>query len=145
MKLSTKGRYGLRAMVDLAVYSNDGHVALYNVAIRQEISQKYLEQIFPTLKKAKLVISVKGAKGGYKLARDIGDITVGEILQALEGDLSLVNETTGTNNMIGQCIKTNVWDKLNSSVLNIVNSVTLKDLVDEFNELNNKNTYIYHI
>ena len=90
MKVSTKGRYGLRAMIDLALYSQNDQVPLVSIAERQDISKSYLEQVFSTLRKAGLVTSIKGAQGGYVLASDPEDITVGMILRALEGDLSVV-------------------------------------------------------
>ena len=85
MKLSTKGRYGLRALADLAANAQDGPVSLSETSGRQKISLNYLEQIFGKLSRAGIVTGVKGAGGGYKLARDMDQITAGEVLRALEG------------------------------------------------------------
>ena len=87
MKLSTKGRYGLSAMIDLAVYSENEAVSLNSIAERQHISEGYLEQLMAKLKKAGLVTSIRGASGGYYLAKPASEISVGDILRALEGSL----------------------------------------------------------
>ena len=91
MKLSTKGRYGLRALVDLAVNSREEAVCIQSIADRQNISESYLEQLMRLLRKAGLVQSVRGAGGGYRLAKPAESISVGDILRALEGDLEAVN------------------------------------------------------
>ena len=91
MKVSTRGRYGLRALVDMTIHSNNAPVSLVQVANRQKISLNYLEQVFGTLRKAGIVVSVKGAGGGYKLARDAESITVKEVLEALEGTFSIID------------------------------------------------------
>ena len=90
MKLSTKGRYGLSAMIDLAVYSENEAVSLNSIAERQHISEGYLEQLMAKLKKAGLVTSIRGASGGYGLARPAAEVSVGDILRALEGSLKAV-------------------------------------------------------
>ena len=87
MKLSTKGRYGLRAMIDLARYSEEEPVSIGSIAMRQGISERYLEQLVAKMKKAGLVKSIRGASGGYVLAKDSSEISVGDILRALEGSL----------------------------------------------------------
>ena len=91
MKISTKGRYGLKAMIDIAVYATENQTTLKNIALRQDISEAYLEQLVANLKKAGLVKSTRGAKGGYVLAKDAKEIKVGTILRALEGSLSPVD------------------------------------------------------
>ena len=90
MKLSTKGRYGLRAIVDLAVYSEKESVSISSIARRQNISERYLEQLAGKLKKAGLIMSTRGAQGGYRLARPADEISVGDVLRALEGNLEAV-------------------------------------------------------
>ena len=97
MKMSTKGRYGLKAAVDIAANSANGCVSLKSVATRQNISESYLEQLITPLKKAGIVKSTRGAQGGYVLARDAKDITVGEVLRALEGPLDIVECTADKN------------------------------------------------
>jgi Rrf2 family protein len=126
-------------MVDLAVSSNSEHVALNSIAERQNISANYLEQVFSLLKKAGLVKSVKGAQGGYILAEKPLNITVGVILRALEGDLSVIDkkeDNKATNNIIECCLIANVWDKLNDTINSTVDSITLEDLVNEYKKLN---------
>jgi len=149
MRLSTKGRYGLRAMVDLAANSMGDHVSLYSIAGRQNISENYLEQVFSALRNAGLVKSIKGAQGGYILSDEPSDIKVGTILRALEGNLSLVDEDGGDDgspdNAVQNCIKINVWDKINECVNRIVDSMTLQDLVNEYRKMSGENTVMYYI
>lgn len=147
MKVSTKGRYGLRAMVDLAIHSSDGQVALNAIAQRQEISANYLEQVFSTLRKAGLVKSIKGAQGGYLMAMRPSQMTVGMILRALEGNLSVVDrsENTGPDRSIQNCIQKMVWDVMTETVNNMVDQVTLEDLVNEYKTLAGKDTSVYYI
>lgn len=89
MKISTKGRYGLRAFIDLACYGAEEPVSISSISARQEISERYLEQLMAKLKKAGLVKSIRGAGGGYRLAKDAAEVSVGDVLRALEGDLNL--------------------------------------------------------
>ncbi|MCX9077119.1 MAG: RrF2 family transcriptional regulator [Candidatus Methanoperedens sp.] len=149
MKLSTKGRYGLRAMVDLAVNSSVDHVALYSIAERQNISVNYLEQVFSILRKAGLVKSVKGAQGGYTLSDNPSNIKVGVILRALEGNLSVVDEESEDGDLsadsIQRCLKVNIWDKINDSINSIVDSLTLEELVDEYKKTNDESTLMFYI
>ena len=91
MKLSTKGRYGLRALIDLALYSENETVSIQSIARRQNISDSYLEQLMRKLRSAGLIVSVRGAQGGYKLARPANEISVGDVLRALEGSLEAVS------------------------------------------------------
>ncbi len=147
MKLSTKGRYGLRAMLDLAVNSVGDHVSLYNIAERQEVSENYLEQVFSTLRKAGLVKSVKGAQGGYILANQPSKTTVGTILRALEGDLAVVDEEKekSAGNLIIRCIKDKVWDRMNESLNSVVDSITLEDLLLNYKKMEGGNNEMYFI
>lgn len=145
MKISTKGTYGLRAMVDLAIYSNNEYISLKSIAERQEISENYLEQVFATLRKANLVKSVRGSQGGYSLADSASKITVGEILRALEGALNIVNDDTNKSNLIEQSIKSKVWNAVESSINEIVDSILLQDLIDEYKTLNGGATYEFFI
>lgn len=148
MKLSTKGRYGLRAMLDLAINSSGDHVSLYSIAERQNISENYLEQVFSTLRKSGLINSVKGAQGGYILAVPASKIKAGMILRALEGDLSIADEdveSTSPGDTLKNCIKINVWDKLNESINRVVDSITLEDLANEYAKMNSKESVMYFI
>ena len=91
MKLSTKGRYGVKAMVDLAIHYGGSPVSIKSISQRQNISEYYLEQLFSSLRKAKLIKSIRGAQGGYILSKNPNEITVGEVLRALEGESLLID------------------------------------------------------
>ncbi|MEA4902782.1 Rrf2 family transcriptional regulator [Desulfitobacterium sp.] len=149
MKISTKGRYGLRALLDLAVHSNGEHVALSNIAERQSISENYLEQVFSSLRKAGIIKSVKGAQGGYILAEKPCSISVGRILRVLEGDLSVVQDEDDHPQdyyeSIQYCLQLNVWDKMSESINNFVDSITLEDLVQDYKALHNEMGDMYYI
>ncbi len=136
MKLSTKGRYGLRAVLDLALNSTEEAVALSSIAERQNISISYLEQLIAKLRKAEIVKSTRGAKGGYVLARPAEEISVGEILRCLEGDLSPVDcaEIMGgesTCNASEICVTKFVWKRINDSINEAVDNLMLSELVAE--------------
>lgn len=140
MKLSTKGRYGLRAMIDLARYSEEEPVSIGSVALRQNISERYLEQLFALLKKADLVKSIRGASGGYVLAKKAEEISVGDILRALEGSLEPVKcaafySEEGCMASDG-CVTKYVWQKINDSINQTVNEIMLDELVRESRDLN---------
>lgn len=147
MKISTKGRYGLKAMLDMAVYSLGDQVTLKSIAQRQKISEGYLEQVFSALRKAGLIKGIKGSQGGYFLNRSASDITVGEILRALEGDLSVVDQETDVaeGDDFEYCIKTNVWSRINESINNTVDSITLDDLATQYNKQKDNSAFIYYI
>ena len=148
MRISTKGKYGLRAMVDLAVHSTDTPISLSSIAQRQELSLGYMEQVFSVLRKAGLVNSIKGAQGGYILADNPANITVGDVLRALEGDLNVVDEAEqqeANEKSIEYCIKTVVWDKMNESLNKVADSITLEDLVTQYQKLSNSWVHMYYI
>jgi Rrf2 family protein len=148
MKFSTKGRYGLRAMIDLSVYAKSGQVALNSIAERQNISLSYLEQVFSILKKAGLVKSVKGAQGGYMLAKSPSHTTAGDILRVLEGSLSVIDEdekASGKETAIRSCIRTCVWEKLDEAIISYMDSVTLEDLSRQYRKLNKLDDFTYYI
>ncbi len=149
MKFSTKGRYGLRAMVDLAVYSKGEQVALCSIAERQGISTPYLEQVFSILRKSGLVKSVKGAQGGYVLAEAPTDLQVGRILRALEGPISLIDNGADSidsnETAIQYCLRINVWEKMNESLNGLIDSVTLEDLADNYRKKNGIEGVMYYI
>ena len=134
MKLSTKGRYGLRALIDLALYSEEEAVSLQSIAGRQNISVSYLEQLVRKLKKEGLVTSVRGAQGGYKLAKPAQEISVGEVLRALEGSINAVSCGEGENvHCQGEdlCVTRYVWQRINASIQETVDSIMLEQLVEE--------------
>ena len=133
MKISTKGRYALRLLLDLAVYNTGEPISLKDVARRQQISEKYLEQIISLLNKAGFVRSIRGAQGGYMLAKAPSEYTVGMILRLTEGDLAPVN-CVGKEGMECErregCVTVRVWEKLNDAVNQVVDGITLADLVE---------------
>lgn len=138
MKVSTKGRYGLRLMTDLAVYHEQGLVPLKEIAARQDISEKYLEQIMMQLNRSGLVRSVRGAQGGYMLAKAPEDITVGTVLRVLEGSLCPVDcvDETGSCPRTARCATIGVWLRLKEAVESVVDHTTLSDLAEEFRRKN---------
>ena len=143
MKVSTRGRYGLRALVDMTIHSNNAPVSLVQVANRQKI---YLEQVFGTLRKAGIVVSVKGAGGGYKLARDAESITVKEVLEALEGTFSIIDRIPGEEqDAVQEAIEKLVWSRIDETVNTFLEQKTLKMLADEYREKLEQNAGMYYI
>ena len=133
MKISTKGIYGLTALIELTLNSSEKLVTLNQIAERQNLSLSYLEQIFPLLKRANLVKSFVGIKGGYKLAEDPNGITVRQILDALEGNLSVASKCINKDeSILDKCLKKYIWDPVDTSVTGILNSLTLQDLVEKY-------------
>lgn len=131
MKISTRGRYALRMMVDLAMAKPDEFVTIKSIAARQEISDKYLEQIITVLSRAGFVKSARGAQGGYKLARLAEDYTVGMILRQIEGSLAPVACMEDNPNQCPrceQCVTLDVWKQLNEAINGVVDHITLADL-----------------
>ena len=147
MKISTKGRYGLRALTDLAVYSQGEPTALATVAARQKISLNYLEQVFGQLRKAGLVRSIKGPSGGYLLAKPVRDITVEEILEVLEGPFSIVGEELdkGSLDPMQLAIKNLVWDEIDARINEFMKERTLEQLVKEYKRYQNGQDMMYYI
>ncbi|MCJ7689897.1 MAG: Rrf2 family transcriptional regulator [Clostridiaceae bacterium] len=136
MKLSTKGRYGVKAMVDLAINYGEQPVSIKNISQRQNISEYYLEQLFSSLKKAKLIKSIRGAQGGYILNRAPGEITIQDVINVLEGPIEVSNclEDSACNN-IDCCATRLLWKKIKDSIDSVTSSITLKDIVDDYNEI----------
>lgn len=136
-------------MLDLAIHSAEGHIALRNIAERQELSEHYLEQLIATLRKAGLVKSIRGAQGGYILAHEPSQITVGEILRALEGSLAPVDcvmeEDPADCAHSPKCVTKTIWLKIRDSINKVIDSITLQDLINEYNELNKNEGYMYYI
>ncbi|MCL2592515.1 MAG: Rrf2 family transcriptional regulator [Defluviitaleaceae bacterium] len=132
MKISTKGRYGLKAMIDIAVADNC--ISLKTIANRQGISENYLEQLVSVLKKAGFVKSIRGAQGGYTLNMPADEITVGDILRTMEGSISpaaCVDDSLQydcSDDLCVNCVTKPVWEKINNSVNDVVNNITLYEL-----------------
>lgn len=139
MKLSTKGRYGLRAMLDMAQNEEEGPIASHTIAQRQEISERYLEQLLIPLKQAGLVKSIRGSQGGYVLGRAPKDISVGDIIRVLEGPLAPVDCVNEVNpdecKRSDYCVTRIIWAKVRDSVAEILDSYSLEDLVKESQQM----------
>lgn len=136
MKISSKGRYALRMMVDIAEHKKGEWISIKDISIRQDISIKYLEQIVTSLSKSGLLLSSRGPQGGYKLARDPEQYTVGEILRVMEGSLapvSCLENNVNTCERQGVCVTLSFWKGLSEVVNRYVDSVTLKDLIESKN------------
>ena len=145
MKVSTKSRYGVAAMVDIAQHHGAGPVALRSVAERQQVSEHYLEQLMSSLRKAGIVHSVRGAQGGYVLARDPASISVGDIVRAMEGPIAPVEcllADRGENNpyceKAGECIRRDIWRKMGDSINVTLDSISLVSLCRDGQEMNEK-------
>ena len=137
MKISTKGRYALRMLIDLAEHQNDGFIALKDIAARQDISKKYLEQIVPILNRAELLVTNRGFQGGYRLSRPAEKYTVGEILRATEGGLSPVGCLECTTDVCPRalgCETLPVWKGLENVINDYLDGITLQDILDQKTE-----------
>lgn len=137
MKISTRGRYALRLMVDLGINSAEGCCSVREIAQRQGISDKYLEQIISVLSKAGFVSSVRGAGGGYRLSRDPKKYTVGMILRATEGSLAPVTCLTEGEppcERADSCTTLFIWEKIYKAVNDVVDNITLEDLIENEKE-----------
>lgn len=142
MKISTRGKYGLQAMIDLAVYGTEGCVSLKSIAERQNISENYLEQLFSPLKKAGLVKSTRGASGGYSLGMDAGCINVGSILRVLESSFSQEGcgeKTAACPDSCECCVSKAVWEKMKASLNEAADSIDLEQLARDYRQINDIN------
>lgn len=134
MKISTKGRYALRMLVDLAEHQNDGFVSLKEIAERQNISKKYLEQIVPVLNKSDVLKTNRGFQGGYRLSKSPEKYTVGEILRITEGSLSPVaclDQDPIVCERSGECATLPIWQGLNRVINEYLDGITLQDILDQ--------------
>lgn len=132
MKFSKKSRYGLAALIDLAVQPEGEYVALNTVAERNEISIQYLEQIFGVLRRAGIVTSVKGSQGGYKLSKKAKEISVSQILEVLEGEYRLAQETK--ESLISRTIQSMIVEPVNARLSKMLEEITLENLAGEYLE-----------
>ena len=139
MKLTTKGRYAVMAMADLALFKGNGPINLTDISLRQNISLAYLEQIFIKLKKNNLVKSIRGAKGGYVLEHSPEEIKISNIISAVDEEVKMLNckkdSKKGCNNKSTKCITHNLWDQLDQHINNFFEKVKLQDLVKK-NQIN---------
>ncbi len=145
MKISTKGRYALRMMLDLAIHQSEGFVSLKDIASRQDISKKYLEQIVPLLKQSGFMRTNRGYQGGYMLSRPASAFTVGDILRLTEGNLAPVAcLETEPNECLrrSECITLPIWTGLYKAITDYLDSITLQDIIDRYKSDNGGDYYI---
>ncbi len=137
VKLSTKGRYGIHAMYDLAQYGTEIPQPIKAIAERQGVPEAYLEQLIGQLRKNGLVRSVRGAQGGYLLSRAPAEITVGEVLRTLEGDLAMVDCLAEEDSCDKACLCPTrvVWKKVRDGLNEIVDGITLQDMLDDYERM----------
>ena len=151
MKLSTKGRYGVRAMFDLALHQGDGPIPLRSIAERQNISEHYLEQLVSTLRNEGFVESVRGAHGGYMLAKKPDEITIGHIIRALEGPITLSDCVSGEESNCERspnCVVELIWNQVKDGIDEVLDSITLEDIKQEAinaKQEGEQHGYMYHI
>jgi len=135
MILSTKGRYGLKAMYELGLQYGQGPIPLKVIAERQRIPENYLEQLIAILRKAGLVKSVRGAQGGYLMLRPPEEVTVGQVLLALEGPLAPAECVSDSDppkcRLADGCVTRNVWEKISTSIHDVIDGMTLQHMIDE--------------
>jgi Rrf2 family protein len=136
MRLSTKGRYGLKAMFELALHYGEGPIPLNNIAESQNISEHYLEQLIAILRRNGLVKSVRGAQGGYMLAKPPENITVGQVIRTLEGEIApaecVIDGETVNCERESSCVTKTVWLRMKESINNVIDSITLQDMVNDY-------------
>lgn len=149
MKLSTKGQYGLKAMVALGVYSTGKPIPLKDIAAEIRVSENYLEQLIALLRRAGYVKSVRGAQGGYLLAASPKDISVGQILRVLEGSLAPTNCSCEENphecSNSEHCVTKDVWIKIRDGIYDVVDSIPLQELIDDYKENNKDKSHMFYI
>jgi transcriptional regulator, Rrf2 family len=136
MIISTKGRYALKAVFEIAISDNTAPLPLSVISERTDLSELYLEQIFSVLKKKGVVKSLRGAQGGYFLTKEPKDISVGEIIKALEGELSPSKcvEDDGYCNMLDRCPTYMIWDNIKKAIDDVVDNTTVADMIEEYNK-----------
>jgi Rrf2 family protein len=137
MKISTKGIYGLKAVLDLTINASKETITIKSISERQNISESYLEQIFSILSKNGIIKSKKGSQGGYFLGDKGEDTTVGDVLRALEGDLSVISkDKQNDEDRLDTLMWLKVWEKMNVSIDQVVDNITLKQLSEEYKKVN---------
>ena len=138
MKISTKGRYALRMLIDLAEHSGEGFIALKDIAERQGISKKYLEQIVPILNRSDILQTNRGFQGGYKLSQSPSKYTIGTILRLTEGSLAPVaclDQNPIQCERSSECVTLPIWQGLNKVINDYLDNITLQDILDQQKEL----------
>lgn len=136
MKLTTKGNYAIAAMLDLAIHSKGGHISLREIASRLDLSENYLRQLFMDMRKVGLIDSIRGVGGGYFLSVHPEQISILEIIEAVEGEIFIVkclDESHEECDRLSQCSTRTIWDRLNESIRVKLKNLTLQKLIDEYN------------
>jgi Rrf2 family protein len=140
MKLSTKGRYGVKAMFELALNFQRETVSIKEISEKINVSEYYLEQLFSSLRKAGLIKSIRGAQGGYMLAKQPDAITVADIFNVLEGPIEIsdcVAEDESNCSKMGYCATRLLWIKISDSINQVTHSISLQDMINDYNEMKN--------
>ena len=135
MKISTKGRYALRMIIDIILHQNDGYISLKDISERQNISKKYLEQIVPLLNKSGILKASRGNRGGYKINGNPEKYTVGDVLRATEGSLAPVaclDYFPNDCERINECITLPIWEGLYKVVTDYLDSITIQDIAEQY-------------
>ncbi|MHB9144418.1 MAG: RrF2 family transcriptional regulator [Symbiobacteriia bacterium] len=150
MKLTTKGKYGVKALFELAMHEGNTPLSLKTIAERQDLSEHYLEQLVAPLRRAGLVTSVRGAQGGYMLSRPAAQITVGDIIRVLEGPIGYSDCATEGGALNGcenaeTCLAHGVWEKVRDAIVKVVDGITLADLCEQAREEAERQNIMYHI
>lgn len=151
MKISTKSQYALEALIDLQLNAVNGQENIRNIAERRGISEHYLEQIFAVLRKAGIVASIRGAQGGYRLSREPGEITAGQVIRALEGPLCPVkcvcqaDDATNRCPILNRCPTRSLWVRVTGGIDEVVDGVTLAGLLASYERLAGGNAPEYCI
>jgi Rrf2 family transcriptional regulator, cysteine metabolism repressor len=148
MKISTKGRYGLRALLDLATHSGDETTTLAAIAERQEISVGYLEQIFSALRKAGVVVGTKGPQGGYALGFPANKVSVRNVLDVLEGDLFTISDEkveAQDASIMQAVLRKKVWERITGAALTALEGLTLENLAEAYEQAKMKDNYNFYI
>lgn len=148
LKLSTKGKYGVKALFELAMHEGTGPMSLKSISERQNLSEHYLEQLAAPLRKAGLIVSVRGAQGGYSLSRPANQITVGDIIRVLEGPIGFTDCATegepGPDCAV-DCVVHGVWEKVTQEIINVIDGITLQDLVNQARDEQARQNLTYQI
>ncbi len=134
MKISTKGRYGLRILLDLALHNSDAPRLIRDIAESQQISEKYISRLIVDLRRAGLVRSIRGAKGGFRLARNPEEVTLLEVVEVMEGALSIVDCVRKPEkcDRFGNCATRDIWEGLNNDIRECMKKITLQNIIDNY-------------